>query len=195
MRFGCAAAVALLLLALSTTVVGEDEDPWKVLGVPRNADAPTIKRRYRELARETHPDKNPDRDADESTRAFRRVANAYEALTDPEYAQRKQRERAQQARGRANAQRNSNLHRAQQQWRQQQQSFIEQRRARESEARARELERKKRLAQVRARCGEVGWTSVTLGGRGGCRGRQTCASSSFCRRGGGTRDTQKTTAD
>ena len=35
--------------------------------------------------------------ADETTRAFRRVANAYEALTDPEYAKRKQRKRAQQA--------------------------------------------------------------------------------------------------
>ena len=57
MQLGGATVVALLL-ALSTTVVGEEEDLWKVLGVPRTADASTIKRRYRGLARETHPDKN-----------------------------------------------------------------------------------------------------------------------------------------
>jgi molecular chaperone DnaJ len=56
-------------------------DPYAVLGVPRNADGDDIKRAYRKLARELHPDTNPDKGAEER---FKEVTAAYEILNDPE---------------------------------------------------------------------------------------------------------------
>lgn len=56
-------------------------DYYEVLGVPRNADEPTIKKAFRSLARELHPDVSDDPDAEER---FREVAEAYEVLSKPE---------------------------------------------------------------------------------------------------------------
>ena len=57
-------------------------DYYKVLGVGRDAVAGDIKRAYRKLAIQHHPDKNPDDDA--AAEKFREAAEAYEALKDPE---------------------------------------------------------------------------------------------------------------
>ena len=57
-------------------------DYFKVLGVERGADADTIKRAFRKLARQYHPDVNP---GDASAEAkFKEVSEAYEVLSDPE---------------------------------------------------------------------------------------------------------------
>ena len=57
-------------------------DPYEVLQVQRNASTEEIKKSYRRLAREFHPDANPDDpDAEEK---FKEVAFAYEILSDPE---------------------------------------------------------------------------------------------------------------
>ncbi|HEX2075201.1 MAG TPA: DnaJ domain-containing protein, partial [Geodermatophilus sp.] len=56
-------------------------DYYGVLGLTRGASDTEIKRAYRRLARDLHPDVNPDPEAKER---FQEVARAYQALTDPE---------------------------------------------------------------------------------------------------------------
>jgi molecular chaperone DnaJ len=59
-------------------------DYYGILGVRRDADADEIKKAYRRLARELHPDVNPDPDLQER---FKEVTQAYEVLSDPEKRQ------------------------------------------------------------------------------------------------------------
>jgi molecular chaperone DnaJ len=57
-------------------------DPYEVLGVPRDADERQIKRAFRSLAREHHPDVNRQDPGTEEK--FKEAAEAYEILSDPE---------------------------------------------------------------------------------------------------------------
>jgi curved DNA-binding protein len=57
-------------------------DYFKVLELDRGADADAIKRSFRKLARQYHPDVNPG-DKDAETR-FKEISEAYEVLSDPE---------------------------------------------------------------------------------------------------------------
>lgn len=56
------------------------QDYYDILGIPRSADADTIKKAYRQLAFKYHPDKNPgNKDAEDK---FKMLAEAYDVLSD-----------------------------------------------------------------------------------------------------------------
>jgi DnaJ family protein B protein 4 len=60
-----------------------DADYYTILGVPRDADPKAIKTAYRALARQWHPDKNPE-NAAEAQSKFQEIQAAYDVLIDPE---------------------------------------------------------------------------------------------------------------
>jgi molecular chaperone DnaJ len=59
-------------------------DPYETLGVSRSASAEEIKRVYRNLARQHHPDASSDPGAEER---FKDITRAYEVLSDPQKRQ------------------------------------------------------------------------------------------------------------
>ena len=63
-------------------------DPYKVLGVSPNASDEEIKKAYRRLAKQYHPDRNPG-DA-EAAKKMQEVNAAYEQIKNPEKAQQNQ---------------------------------------------------------------------------------------------------------
>jgi molecular chaperone DnaJ len=63
----------------------EKRDYYEVLGVQRGCDVAEVKKAYRRLAMEHHPDRNPgDKEAEER---FKECAEAYQVLSDPEKRQ------------------------------------------------------------------------------------------------------------
>src|SRR5690349_14591923 len=63
-----------------TDRAGVAKDYYGILGVNKDAGPDDIKRAYRRLARELHPDVNPDPAAQER---FKEINAAYEVLSDP----------------------------------------------------------------------------------------------------------------
>ncbi|NNU28817.1 DnaJ C-terminal domain-containing protein [Isoptericola sediminis] len=63
-----------------------EKDFYAALGVPKDADEAALKKAYRKLARQYHPDQNPGDAAAEAR--FKEIGEAYAVLSDPE--QRKQ---------------------------------------------------------------------------------------------------------
>ncbi|XP_005918599.1 dnaJ homolog subfamily C member 16 [Haplochromis burtoni] len=79
----CAAFLAIFMLILSAELVktASEYDPYYTLGVSRSASQAEIKRAYKRLAREWHPDKNKDPNAEDM---FIRISKSYEILSNEE---------------------------------------------------------------------------------------------------------------
>jgi len=59
-----------------------DKDPYEILGVQRSDSGEDIQKAYRRIAKKLHPDLNPGNR--ESEEQFKKVASAYDLLSDPE---------------------------------------------------------------------------------------------------------------
>ncbi len=62
----------------------EFQDYYKTLGVARDASAEDIKRAYRKLALEWHPDRHAGDEKEAAERRFKQISEAYEVLKDEE---------------------------------------------------------------------------------------------------------------
>lgn len=70
----------LLLYLIGAVIAGRDF--YKILGVPRSASIKDIKKAYRKLALQLHPDRNPD--DPQAQEKFQDLGAAYEVLSDSE---------------------------------------------------------------------------------------------------------------
>ncbi len=64
--------------------MAEKRDYYEILGVPRNATPEEIKKAYRKLALEYHPDRHPPEKKKWAEEKFKEISEAYEVLMDPE---------------------------------------------------------------------------------------------------------------
>uniref|UniRef100_A0A8C2DUH4 DnaJ homolog subfamily C member 16 n=1 Tax=Cyprinus carpio TaxID=7962 RepID=A0A8C2DUH4_CYPCA len=74
-------ACAALLLPSKHDLIAAEFDPYKVLGVTRSASQSEIKKVYKRLAKEWHPDKNKNPEAEDM---FIKITKSYEILTNEE---------------------------------------------------------------------------------------------------------------
>ncbi|KAI4827299.1 hypothetical protein KUCAC02_030704 [Chaenocephalus aceratus] len=79
----CLVSLAIFLLILSVQLVSaaSENDPYKILGVGRSASQAEIKKAYKTLAKEWHPDKNKSPGAEDM---FIKVSKSYEILSNEE---------------------------------------------------------------------------------------------------------------
>lgn len=69
--------MVIVALCLETAVMAGEEDYYKILGVSRDASEKEIKKAFRKLAVQYHPDKNPD---PEARKRFEKIANGEHSL-------------------------------------------------------------------------------------------------------------------
>lgn len=60
----------------------QKKDYYKILEISKTAETPEIKKAYRRLAKEMHPDLNPN--DEQSEERFKEIAEAYDVLSDPD---------------------------------------------------------------------------------------------------------------
>ena len=61
----------------------DDDNPYQILGVPKNASPSQIKAAYRKLAMKHHPDRQPDDNSKrQAGEIFAKISNAYEIIGD-----------------------------------------------------------------------------------------------------------------
>ncbi|XP_077168169.1 dnaJ homolog subfamily C member 16 isoform X2 [Paroedura picta] len=80
-RFSISLVVVLFLILALQILSAIDFDPYRILGVSRTASQADIKKAYKKLAREWHPDKNKDPGAEDK---FIQISKAYEILSNEE---------------------------------------------------------------------------------------------------------------
>ncbi|XP_074874256.1 dnaJ homolog subfamily C member 16 isoform X3 [Carettochelys insculpta] len=73
--------VVLVLVLVLQILSAVDFDPYRILGVSRTSSQADIKKAYKKLAREWHPDKNKDPGAEDK---FIQISKAYEILSNEE---------------------------------------------------------------------------------------------------------------
>uniref|UniRef100_A0A0K0FI97 DnaJ homolog dnj-20 n=1 Tax=Strongyloides venezuelensis TaxID=75913 RepID=A0A0K0FI97_STRVS len=73
--------ISIVFFLLLIVIVNCGRDFYKILGVSRNANQKQIKKAYRKLARELHPDRN--RGDNQANEKFQDLGAAYECLSDP----------------------------------------------------------------------------------------------------------------
>ena len=64
--------------------MADSKDYYQILGVNKNSTQDDIKKAYRKLAREHHPDMVKDADKDAAERRFKEINEAYQVLSDPQ---------------------------------------------------------------------------------------------------------------
>lgn len=74
-----------LMRAEKALKMSKRKDWYKILGVSKTASVSEIKRAYKKLALQWHPDKNVD-NREEAENKFREIAAAYEVLSPPQFS-------------------------------------------------------------------------------------------------------------
>lgn len=71
---------ALLIISILQLILTAETDLYKIMGVKRNASQNEIKKKYRELSKKYHPDRNKGDAA--ATQLYTDLGEAYEILSD-----------------------------------------------------------------------------------------------------------------
>jgi len=80
----CLVKLLLLISILVIVIADEAFEPYRILGVHRRATAQEIRKSYKKLAKEWHPDKVSGAEGEKSNEKFIQINRAYELLSDPE---------------------------------------------------------------------------------------------------------------